>query len=279
MLLQVPPTVSLDPVAKLALVAGLTVTILQGIKKLAPNIAGWWAVAFSVLLSFGITLVAALTSTPPPSVSSLPLLIGSALASAMSASGLHSLARPNAPPLVGTAPANDTGLNAPQFATAFTAIPPGTSRATGERADYPPITIKTPEPPPAPFALQTVAHSTQVGDKPISPSDALSEALPAALAKIEAKMDQEHKIRLDTEKALIDTQASLEEIRSEYIAIVKKAAAQPIPPDPTPAELALHAAVSSVHALDLDRMSPKDAHDFLVNVKKQIAPTAAVTTA
>ena len=89
----------------------LTVTILQGIKKLAPNISGWWAVAFNVLLSFGITLVAALTSTPPPSINSLPLLIGSALASAMSASGLHSLARPNAPPLVGTAQANDTGLS------------------------------------------------------------------------------------------------------------------------------------------------------------------------
>ena len=86
-------------------------------------------------------------------------------------------------------------------------------------------------------------------------------------------LQTEHKIRLDTEKALVDTQANLDEIRAEYIALVKKAAAQPVTPDPTPAELALHAAVSSVHALDLDRMSPKDAHDFLVNIKKnQLSP-------
>ena len=149
MLLQVPPTVALDAVAKVGIVAALTVTILQGIKKLSPNISGWWAVAFNILLSFGITLVAALTSTPPPSISSLPLLIGSALASAMSASGLHSLARPNAPPLVGTAPANDTGLNP---ASTFTA-----SSASS-----------------APFAPQRVAHSTQVGsvgEKPSAPDN------------------------------------------------------------------------------------------------------------
>ena len=255
MLLQVPPTVALDAVAKVGIVAALTVTILQGIKKLAPNISGWWAVAFNVLLSFGITLVAALTSTPPPSINSLPLLIGSALASAMSASGLHSLARPNAPPLVGTAPANDTGLSP---ASTFT------EPVVGKR--WPPMPKGFPEPPtpPSPPMIPAgVAHSTQVdvavGDV-ITPSTA-------------TQLQQEHAIRLDTEKALVDTQASLDEIRAEYIALVKKAAAQPIPPDPTPAELALHAAVSSVHALDLDRMSPKDAHDFLVNIKKnQLSP-------
>lgn len=241
MLFQVPPTVALDAVAKVGIVAALTVTILQGIKKLAPNISGWWAVAFNVLLSFGITLVAALTSTPPPSISSLPLLIGSALASAMSASGLHSLARPNAPPLLGTAPANDTGLNS---ASTFTASPASS----------------------APFAPQRVAHSTQVDAVPANAAQVVND--------LNVNLQQEHKARLDTEKALIDTQASLDEIRAEYTALIKMA--QPVPAPPTPAELALHAAVSSVHALDLDRMTPKEAHDFLVNVKKQgeIAPVA-----
>ena len=85
MLLHTTQTLPLDAVAKVGIVAALSVTILQGIKKLVPQINGWWAVAFNLILSFALTIAAH----------------PSALISAISASGLHSLARPNAPPLAG----------------------------------------------------------------------------------------------------------------------------------------------------------------------------------
>lgn len=80
------PPVPLDLVGKVALIAGIITTILQGVKKFLPSLGGTWAVVINVALALAITY-----STNP--MLNIQFAVTAVMA-ALSAAGVHSFLRP-----------------------------------------------------------------------------------------------------------------------------------------------------------------------------------------